>query len=428
MQRQSLNPSHRRRGSLYISVMVVSVIVSLVAVSSLHIARLSLDISQASDDQVIAEQMARSAVEFATNAINQDPVWRNTYANDTETPVGGFVLGDGSFTFKLVDPDGDLSDDDADGVWLLGIGQAGDARFVETVFLQPTGQPLSCLEPAFHCGGNVTASTTVNLTTNQDISSNGNITATATGSSVEGDAQAVGTIDGNITGTSTTILARRMPSDTAFEYYLANGTWIDANVLPSGVLGTKALEEVVLSPSSNPFGTQTNPEGIYVIDCAGFGLSVRNLRICGTLVIVDPEIVCGIAGSISGKAFVPNYPVLMVQGNCSCQMTPDPLEESSLGVNFNPVGSPYEGSEDSDTVDVYPSRIDGLVYVSGTFNFVADAQDSDFDGCVICGSSQMNSDAEFLYRSTFYDYPPPGFASGNPMRIAPGTWQRTSLP
>ena len=428
MQRQPINKSHSRRGSLYISVMVVSVIVSLVAVSSLHIARLSLDISQASDDQVIAEQMARSAVEFAVNRINSDGSWRTTYTNDTETPVGGYTIGDGNFTFKLVDPDGDLSDDDADGVWLSGIGQAGDARFVETVFLQPTGQPLSCLEPAFHCGGNITASSTVNLTTNQDISSNGNITATATGSSVEGDAEAVGTIDGNITGSSTTITARRMPSDTAFEYYLANGTWIDASVLPSGVLGTKALEEVVLSPSSNPFGTQTNAEGIYVIDCAGFGLSVCNLRICGTVVIVNPESVCGLARSIYGKAFVPNYPVLMVQGDFLCQMTTSPLEESTVAVNFNPVGSPYEGSEDSDMVDVYPSRIEGLVYVSGEFNFVADAQDSDFDGCVICGSSRMNSDAEFLYRSTFYDYPPPGFASGNPMRIAPGTWHRTSIP
>jgi hypothetical protein len=68
---------------------------------------------------------------------------------------------------------------------------------------------------------------------------------------------------------------------------------------------------------------------------------------------------------------------------------------------FNPTGSAYEGSQDSDTADTYPSRINGLAYVSGHLNFPADSQDSDVTGCVVCTTSTASSDSEFMYDVTF---------------------------
>ena len=92
---------------------------------------------------------------------------------------------------------------------------------------------------------------------------------------------------------------------------------------------------------------------------------------------------------------------------------------------FNPTGSAYEGSQDSDTADTYPSRINGLAYVSGHLNFPADSQDSDVTGCVVCTTSTASSDSEFMYDVTFQNFPPPGFASGSEMEVIPGPGAET---
>lgn len=428
-QNRRLIRRSRRRGSLYVSVMIVSLIVALIGMSSLHVARLSLTTSQASDDRIIAEQIARSAVEFAVNRINSDSSWRSSYTNGAETPYGGHTIGAGSFTFKLVEPDGDLADDNADGVWLSGIGRAGDATFVETVLLQPTGQPLSCLEASFHCNTDIATGSDVILVTDQFLSSNGSISATALNSSIDGDAEAVGTITGSVNGSQTAgIPPRRMPGDAVFEYYLANGTWIDAASLPTGPSGDPTIENCVISPSINPYGPETNAEGIYVVDCGSQQVDIQNCRVLGTLVFVNASPTVLVGGAIHVKPAVPNYPVLMVQGEVTYTATTSVLDEAVLGVNFNPPRAAYKGTEDADTSDVYPSRVEGLTYVSGLLRLAPDGQRSRFVGIVVAGGVDANSDAEFEYRATSSNYPPPGFVFGNPMRIAPGTWRRTSLP
>ena len=48
-------------------------------------------------------------------------------------------MGSGTFTWKLVDDDGDLADDDSDPVTIYGIGRVGASTSVETV----TGQSSS---------------------------------------------------------------------------------------------------------------------------------------------------------------------------------------------------------------------------------------------------------------------------------------------
>ena len=53
-----------------------------------------------------------------------------------------------------------------------------------------------------------------------------------------------------------------MPRPNVFDHYIANGTAIARSALPGG-----SLSAVLLSPSSNPFGAQTNLRGIYVVDC-----------------------------------------------------------------------------------------------------------------------------------------------------------------
>jgi hypothetical protein len=61
-------------------------------------------------------------------------------------------------------------------------------------------------------------------------------------------------------------------------------------------------------------------------------------------------------------------------------------------------------------------------------NLVLDLKVSEVDGVVVCGSIAANSNLILTYRSWFFDYPPPGFAAGSTMEIAPGSWQRTASP
>ena len=419
---------HPRAGYLYVGVMMTALLVGLVGVSALSVARVTLDSAQRNNDSSVAQTLARSAIEDAMLKMEWETGWRTTFVNDMEYPNQPHDLGGGSFTWKLVDSDGDLADDDADAVWLSGIGRAGDAVFVETVMLQPTGQPLSCLEAAFHCNTDVTINSLIQLTSDQMISSNGSISATGTGARIDGSAEAAGTISGTVTGTTTEgITPRRMPSDTVFDYYLKNGTWIDIDSLPGSGGGHK-ISKAVLSPTLNPYAPATNAEGIYVIDCQGQSLKIEDTRILGTLVLLNSTTGTNIDYQHYWSPAVLNYPTLLVDGDIQFRYLQGSLDEASLGTNFNPAGAPYEGSEDTDTNDQYPSKIKGLVYISGCLKLPIFTPQSEVDGCVICGELQAYSPEVFNYRSTFLSYPPPGFAHGNPMKIAPGTWHRTSLP
>jgi hypothetical protein len=217
-----------------------------------------------------------------------------------------------------------------------------------------------------------------------------------------------------------------MPGSDVFDYYVNMGTLIDIELLDQG--GTYELKEVVLSPQSNPYGSP-NPEGIYVIDCKGLTLQVKDLRVFGTLVLLNPAIDSNIQSKVNFEPAVPNFPSLLVSGGIEFKYNSgSPLLEAPLGVNFNPIGTPYQGSQDSDTSDNYPSIIKGLVYVSGQFNLANDPFGSAVDGVVVCGSIAANSDFTLTYRPTFLNYPPPGFAAGSTMTIAPGSWVRAASP
>jgi hypothetical protein len=416
-----------RRGYLYVAVMVTATLVGLVGLSAVSVARLNLRTTTRTADSSSADFLAQSAVEHALAVLKNDPAWRTTYQDNTEYPGTPISMNGGTVTWKLIDADGSLLDDDSDTVRIYGIGRQGSATSVQSVQLYPTENPLSCTGAAFHCAGSITVGFTANFDTNKSISSNGSIAATAFGASIGGNAYAAGAITGNVSGTSTSgATPRRLPGSSVFDFYKARGTWINVASLPV-VSGKPTIEKAVISPGSNPWGT-VNSAGIYVIDCQNQSVTIKNSRIHGTLVLLNAGANSSIEGSVHWDAVVKNLPALLVQGNLKFGYHDSALDEATLSRNFNPAGSPYEGDSDSDTTDTYPSRIYGLVYVSGHLNLPADSLDSDVTGCVVCTTSAASSDAEFTHDVTFQNFPPPGFASGNVMEIIAGTWRRDVLP
>lgn len=116
----------RRRGSMYVTVLLTAVLVALISVSGLLAARVQLQSSGTLTDVVAARFYAESAIELALLAIRTDPNWRSTLTNDNWTaaqPIGG-----GTYRWKVVDEeDGDLQTNPSGAVRLYGAGMTGTA-------------------------------------------------------------------------------------------------------------------------------------------------------------------------------------------------------------------------------------------------------------------------------------------------------------
>jgi len=411
-----------RRGSIYVAVMGVAMIVSIIGMVSMSIARLQLKSTRNLQDLEEARLLSQSGVEFGLGNMDFVSNWRTDCTNNVEKSPA-IVVGNGTMTYKLVDIDGDLADDTTDAVQIIGIGRVGDAVHATSVLLEPTGVGLTCLEASFCTESRIDFSNGITWTTDQFISTNrsGADIIDRTGSGIiNGDAEAVGTIwDAAVAGTVTEgITPRQMPdSVSVFDYYVANGTQISFSSIP-----LQAIDKQLISPASNPYGSSTNPLGIYVIDCEGADITIKDSRILGTLILLNAGSASNIDMDIHWEPVLVNYPALMVQGDFEMKWHAEHnLRESQHSVNFNPTGTPYHGSEDSDIVDEYPGVIKGLVYVSGLLTV---SHQSAFHGVVVTGSVVLSADASFTYDSTFLNNPPPGFSAGMDMQIVPGTWRR----
>jgi hypothetical protein len=426
MQRLILR--HRRRGSMYVAVIGCSLVVTVIGVSALLAARIERRAAEGTSDLSDARVYAQSAIDLGMYTILSDANWRinktNGYwrGNCDVKPPQLVAIGDGGYCLKVVDPiDGILSNSPSDPVVLSGTGAMGQSRYKLQVTMVAKPKALTCLQVAMHAGTDLTFSSATVQSNQVTISANGS--AISTSSTINPKVEAVGTISGLEYQSSQTpgITPRTMPDATAFDYYILNGTAIAYSDLPPKQ-GKTTIENVVLSPNINPFGFgQKNANGIYVIDCLGGNLRIRNSRIVGTLVILNPSTLT-IEQAMNWEPAIANYPSLLVLGNVDLAITITELSETSSNVNFNPAGTPYAGVYDSNMTGSYPSVIKGLIYASGnvtTKNFVT------IDGVLVIGVTlTAQNNLSLTYRSTFYDNPPPGFGAAPEMVISPGTWKQ----
>lgn len=416
-------PSHKRRGSLYISVMGVTLIVAMIGLSSMMSARVHLKEAANTCYKEEAQHLASSGIELGLHRIEEENDWRSAYTHNVESTA--WNLGNGTVTFKFFDDDGNLNDDDSDPVRLIGIGRINGITFQESILLMPTGNGVSCLEAAFHCANSVSLSTYDTVTTNQIFSSNGAIDANAFLAKINGDAEATGAISGNITGTSSanTGVTRQMPGSNVFDYYKTVGTWIPISSIPLDG-SDRVIDKAVLCSAINPFSGGTNLEAIYVIDCQSQNIIIKNSRIEATLVLINPGGGSSIRSVNHWEAKVKNYPTLLVDGDMEITMSTLQVNEASQSVNYNPVGFPHDGVTDTDQTDKYSSEIIGLIYVSGQLEVPSALAFPKMTGSVICGTVNIGASFTANYYNTYLDYPPPGFATGPDMVTIPGTRRR----
>jgi hypothetical protein len=416
----------RRRGGIYVIVLGVSMIVSVLALGAMMVRRIERRTGQQTGDQAEARLYAQAAIEMGRLRIKNDANWRNTYTHgvwEADKPVGS-----GTYTLEGTDPaDADLSYPETDCVNLIGTGCKGLAVQKLQVTLVPEIRGLTCLEASLHAANDLI----INQATvygDQMMSANNTIQS-LNGSTIFPASESVNGFGGPVgPGTATTPIDPRSMPDPAsvFDEYVREGTPILISTIPL-VAGYHTIEKVVISPTSNPYGTrQTNSKGVYVIDCQGQFLDIRDSRIVGTLVFLNIAPFSFVYGSLNWEPAVANYPSLMVDGSTQFFFSSSPLDETTLTANFNPAGTPYLGQEDVLLDDVYPSRIAGLVYVSG--DVCINRLDNPFDGVFVVGNSlhtEPGADLRLSYQPTFLLDPPPGFeVRPIPMKISPGSWKR----
>ena len=423
MQRTSLTTrAHRsRRGAaLYVVVLGVTLIVAVLGLASLSELHLQREASQRTNDIQTARRHAQAAIEIGMQRISDDADWRATFTNGAWESQQG--IGDGTYTIEGVDPDdGVLDDSDADSVVLTGIGVQGTATQKVEVTLVPDPQGITCLEVALLTGSqlNVDAAATVSgsvtVASNDTIDGNGNSAFAPNSEAVTGYTASLGP-----GSTTTGVDTREIPQwSDAIEHYQTNGTTISIASIPE-VDSIRTIEQVVISSANNPYGANvTNAEGIYVIDCQNQDLRIRDCRLVATLVLLNAGANSEVSGSVNWSAAASNYPVLLTERMALSFSNANLIETST---SFNPVGTPYEGSSDTDVADVYPSTIQGLIYVG------SDATTSTHpvvDGVMVVGNTlQINGSLDLSYQATFLDDPPPGFIDYSNLRVVAGSWRQ----
>jgi hypothetical protein len=416
----------RRRGSVYVVVLGASLVVGMTALAAMMLGRVELRDAAQTEDLRNARRAAMSGVEYALNVLNNDPAWRTTLVCCGEQPP--VRLGVGYFTWRVSDfEDDDLADDPLDHATVTVTGYGVAAVAVESVTIEPSGETgVSCLNAA------VFTNSLFQLASAARLQGSGfahtNDVAELTGGLCDLDVDAAGTANGGSynAGKYEGVASLQAPGEHAFDWYLERGTSIPISSIPK-VFGSRTILGRLFGPQHNPFGA-SNPWGIYVIDCEGQNLSIAGSRVLGTLVLLNTGDSSGVTDVVHMQQLAPNYPALMVQGSFRfdmAQLLTNSRTLSEGSVNFNPPGAPYLGLTDTDSSDSYPSRIEGIVYVTGEARIT---DNSDFvgtllaDRVVVQGSQVLT----VMHQRYALDYPPPGFSAGPGVRALPGSWRRAS--
>lgn len=116
-------------------------------------------------------------------------------------------------------------------------------------------------------------------------------------------------------------------------------------------------------------------------------------------------------------------PAVLVSGDMMFNVEPLDLSEDTIALNLNPAGTPYGGTSDADTADVYPSWIGGPVYVSGNATIQNDA--TTVKGMVVvAGNLTIEDKASVRVLYAKPSQPVPGFARITGMNLSSGSLKR----
>lgn len=433
-----------RPGSVYAAVLAITSIMVVTAMTAVSISTSALRKSEDTIDASNAASGAASAVELALGDLlrsrrsTANNAVINSYAGPAGNDTGPTYSGKASLSgdraarstmfeginFVYEDMlDADLDDDLSDPVTITGVSEVGRAIWAErAIAVDDQGQPIEPLAAVLHATDGIVITSTVTAA-NAPISSDGPVVNTG---KIDGDLEALSvTGTGTVTGTTTSAAPRKgnAPRDL-FEKWAGIATELTYR----GDLGG-----TVLGPGVNTYDPSagTNDHGIYIIRTEGAQIRLVQLRVTGTLIIdqglAPPAGPVAITGSCNLTPARPDAPALIIRGDAHVALSAEPLTES-LG-NLNPEGAPSHGITDSDTLDSYPSTIDGLTWILGPLTLVGDAT---YTGSILIdGAATIAGTPTLIHDDMLLLAPPMGFGDNHilgDMRLLPRSRHRIAAP
>jgi len=424
----------RRRGSAFVLVVAVALLVTAVSMAALLAARITGRTESSANDWDEAGTLASAAVAHALSylnaaATNSPTGWRTGYVSNQT--VFTQPMGRGTFSWALRDEvDGNLQYSYLRPVRIYGTGVVNAATRVYSVQVIPGGSPLDVLRTAMHAGGAVQLN-------GQSFAGNGPISSN-TGVQMGGQVYAAleaPAFSGHANGSvqETVFGSKTMPLADVFTEYSANATAFPYTAIANGSGNKANLQNCLLSAAVNPYGPAA-ANGVYLITMPKQGtFTINNCRICATLLISAPaNSQINLQGPILWEPPQSNYPLLIITGSnltVNIQGSNSWLSEASVGTNLNPASNPFEGISDTNTTDWFPPQYRGLIHVIGSTNTVQFQTNAYIHGTLVTdGTIQTNGPSTALQNSTLYSKPPYGYAIGNQLIIVPGSWRWDTIP
>ncbi|HVU62531.1 MAG TPA: hypothetical protein VHC70_01045, partial [Phycisphaerales bacterium] len=145
-----------RRGSVYVMVLLVSMIVLVIGLGSVMVSRSAARATIATADWSEAGLGAQSGVEYALAVMNSSPTWRS------DTTSGGVIaapkVGRATVVVSIVDEaDGNLADDPTQSVRVYGAASVGTTSREYSVLATPSSSVgLDVLRCGVYAAGNLT--------------------------------------------------------------------------------------------------------------------------------------------------------------------------------------------------------------------------------------------------------------------------------
>ena len=410
MQRLPAVASPIRTGSAYLLAVIVTAILTTVGLASIAIVSRARQTSALRESVGIAQASIESGLDLASHRMTLAPDWRTLYS--TAPIVNAVTIGSGTVTVTGTAVDATITSD----VELVAEAVAAEAVQIVTATLRPKGVAMSGLGSALHVTGDITFEG-ANVYADAPITSNADVLAIT--SEINAPIQAVGTIAGTtyLGTTQQSADPRTSPDPSMIDTLAADAVWIPFDSLPSG-----RIENILLSPTNQPYTAVTHPDGLYAIDCGGANITVSTCRIVGTLILLDVGSSSIIENSVLLQPARPDYPSLLVDGSITIRIDRMMLTESDAGVNLNPTGTPYEGFTDAMIDDRYPSEIRGVVFVSETLTTRKRAV---FRGAVFANALDCRGSLSIRHDSSLQRNPPAGFVDHYTYALVPGTWKKS---
>lgn len=167
-------------------------------------------------------------------------------------------------------------------------------------------------------------------------------------------------------------------------------------------------------------------DGVYLIDCGNSNIFIKNCRIKGTLILLNPGAESRIAhGPIVWEPAIDNYPALLVSSDddlreFAIKCNGSGLSEVLEDFNFNPASIPYRGESNTDKLDVYSPGITGIIYSNAALRITNELR---LEG-VVTTPGPVYADNATINIRTFHEMermPPDHFRKETKFRILPNS-------